>query len=103
MSAGDANEIYVEAVQGLGETLVGNFPGSAFSFVARKDRLPARCEDAASTTGPSLSECGITITGYPSKSVAMHVPASDGPAFIFRSDSNGEDLEGCAFGSLVHL
>ena len=94
--AGDANEIYVEVVQGLGETLVGNLPGSAFSFVAQKDRLPANSEDPASLPAASLSDCGITITSYPSKSVAMHVPESGRPNFIFRSDSNGEDLEGCA-------
>lgn len=85
-------------VQGLGETLVGNFPGSAFSFVARKDQLPPPYDDTNSMDVPSLAESGITIVGYPSKSVVMWPAKSStsSPNFIFRSDSNGEDLEGYA-------
>ena len=94
MFAGDAEEIYVEVVQGLGETLVGNYPGSAFSFVARKQHLAASPVALAGSPTSAHLEPGITITGFPSKSVAMHVPASNRPALIFRSDSNGEDLEG---------
>ncbi len=70
---GDANEIYAELVLGMGETLVGNYPGRAMSFVADK------------TTGQ------ITLTAYPSKGIGLY-----GRGVIFRSDSNGEDLEGFA-------
>ncbi|KJR43545.1 alpha-glucan water dikinase, chloroplastic [Candidatus Magnetoovum chiemensis] len=66
---GDENEIYAEIVPGLGETLVGNYPGRAFGFKCRKDnREPF-------------------ITSYPGKSTALY---SEG--LIFRSDSNAEDL-----------
>jgi alpha-glucan,water dikinase len=77
-STGDAGEIYGELVAGLGETLVGNYPGRALSFALRKDAL-------ASGTAPR-------VLGFPSKCVALRVA----PTFIFRSDSNGEDLDGYA-------
>ncbi|XRB06735.1 alpha-glucan, water dikinase [Pycnococcus provasolii] len=70
-----AQEIYAEMVVGLGETLVGNYAGSAWSYVTPKD-----------------STSDISIVSYPSKSVALTTPAS----LIFRSDSNGEDLPGYA-------
>lgn len=73
---GDPNEIYGEVVCGMGEALVGNFPGRALSFVARKDDL----------TNPR-------VTGFPSKANGLF---TDAPTLIFRSDSNGEDLEGFA-------
>ncbi|KAJ0532154.1 putative alpha-glucan, water dikinase [Helianthus annuus] len=39
-SSGDPSEIYIyEVVQGLGETLVGAYPGRALSFIAKKDKL----------------------------------------------------------------
>jgi alpha-glucan,water dikinase len=77
-STGDAGEIYGELVAGLGETLVGNYPGRALSFALRKDAL-------ASGDAPR-------VLGFPSKCVALRVA----PTFIFRSDSNGEDLDGYA-------
>jgi len=67
---GDADEIYAEVVLGLGETLVGNFPGRALSFSCRKAELKP------------------TVLSYPNKSVGLY-----GGGVIFRSDSNGEDLE----------
>jgi len=72
----DENELYAEIVKGLGETLVGNYPGRALSFKADKR-----------TNSPPV------ITGFPSKNVALSVPKG---TLIFRSDSNGEDLEGYA-------
>ena len=36
----DANEIYGEVVPGRGETLVGNYPGRALSFRARRGESP---------------------------------------------------------------
>nr|CAB3468198.1 unnamed protein product [Digitaria exilis] len=74
-SSGDSSEIYAEVVKGLGETLVGAYPGRAMSFVCKKDNLDS----------PKL-------LGYPSKPIGLFVRRS----IIFRSDSNGEDLEGYA-------
>lgn len=70
---GDANQVYAEVVLGMGETLVGNYPGRAMSFVVEK------------TTGK------VTLIAYPSKGIGLY-----GRGVIFRSDSNGEDLEGFA-------
>ena len=67
---GDRNQIFAEVVLGLGETLVGNYPGRALSFVAHK------------------SDLHLDVLSYPSKSVGLY-----GKGVIFRSDSNGEDLE----------
>eukprot|EP00933_Yihiella_yeosuensis_P052011 TRINITY_DN49998_c0_g1_i1.p1 TRINITY_DN49998_c0_g1~~TRINITY_DN49998_c0_g1_i1.p1 ORF type:complete len:1139 (+),score=240.32 TRINITY_DN49998_c0_g1_i1:3-3419(+) len=69
----DKDELYGELVAGRGETLVGNFPGRALSFAMRRGEEPR-------------------VISYPSKSVALHTQH----CLIFRSDSNGEDLEGFA-------
>ncbi|KAI6694871.1 hypothetical protein NL676_022581 [Syzygium grande] len=74
-SSGDSEEIYAEVVKGLGETLVGAYPGRALSFGCRKNDL----------TSPQ-------VLGYPSKPIGLFIRKS----IIFRSDSNGEDLEGYA-------
>ncbi|CAM0912165.1 unnamed protein product [Alopecurus aequalis] len=74
-SSGDSSEIYAEVVKGLGETLVGAFPGRAMSFVCKKDDLDSP-----------------KVLGYPSKPIGLFIKRS----IIFRSDSNGEDLEGYA-------
>ncbi|RMD53780.1 MAG: hypothetical protein D6828_04970, partial [Nitrospirae bacterium] len=66
----DKNELYGEVVLGLGETLVGNYPGRALSFICNKNTME------------------IEIVSYPDKSVALY-----GSGLIFRSDSSGEDLE----------
>jgi alpha-glucan, water dikinase len=60
-------------VLGMGETLVGNYPGRALGFVCRKADLKPE------------------LLSYPGKSVGLY-----GKGVIFRSDSNGEDLEGFA-------
>jgi alpha-glucan, water dikinase len=72
-STGNARELLAEVVLGLGETLVGNFPGRAFSFSWDKTTAQA------------------TALSYPSKSTGLY-----GAGLIFRSDSNGEDLAGYA-------
>ncbi|XP_010248573.1 PREDICTED: alpha-glucan water dikinase, chloroplastic isoform X2 [Nelumbo nucifera] len=74
-SSGDSSEIYAEVVKGLGETLVGAYPGRALSFVCKKNDL----------NSPK-------VLGYPSKPIGLFIRQS----IIFRSDSNGEDLEGYA-------
>ena len=72
----DDNEIYGELVCGLGEALVGNFAGRALAFKAAKNNLDHP-----------------TIVGYQSKSKGLFM---EHDTLIFRSDSNGEDLEGFA-------
>ena len=67
------DEIYAELVLGLGEALVGNYPGRALSFTSRK------------------GEDDPKVLTFPSKSVGLY-----GGGLIFRSDSNGEDLAGFA-------
>jgi len=69
----DSRQLFAEVVLGLGETLVGNFPGRALSFVYEK------------------SSGQVTLLSYPGKSLGLY-----GSGLIFRSDSNGEDLEGYA-------
>lgn len=74
---GDENEIYAECVVGLGETLVGNAPGQALGFTVRKDQ--------------DLDTVEPIVRSYPSKATALI-----GGEYIFRSDSNAEDLDGFA-------
>jgi len=69
----DPNEVYGEVVPGRGETLVGNFPGRALSFRAKKGEAPV-------------------VSAFLSKSTWLRTQQ----CLIFRSDSNGEDLEGFA-------
>lgn len=69
---GAANEMFGEVVVGMGESLVGNHPGRALSFV---------CHDGAA---PQLQQ-------LPSKRTALYAPA--GGTLIARSDANGEDLK----------
>jgi len=66
---GDEDELYAEVVPGLGETLVGNYPGRAMGFTTSKSSPEPR------------------LVSYPSKSTGL-----SGRGLIFRSDSNGEDL-----------
>jgi alpha-glucan,water dikinase len=72
-STNDMNVIYGEIVIGMGETLVGAYEGRAFSFSVEKN------------------SGRFVIHSYPNKSVALF-----GSGFIFRSDSNSEDLPGFA-------
>jgi len=67
------DEIYAEVVLGLGEALVGNYPGRALSFTSRKGIHEPQ------------------LLSFPSKSQGLY-----GGGLIFRSDSNGEDLTGFA-------
>jgi alpha-glucan,water dikinase len=67
------DELYAEVVRGLGETLVGNYPGRAMSLVSNKKNQQA------------------AVLAYPAKSLGLF-----GSGLIFRSDSNAEDLEGYA-------
>lgn len=67
---GRDDELLAEVVPGLGETLVGNFPGRALGFVCNK------------------ADLAVKLLSYPGKSLGLY-----GSGVIFRSDSNGEDLE----------
>ena len=67
---GDPAELYAEVVLGMGETLVGNYPGRSLGFVCRK------------------ADLSLEVLAYPGKSIGLY-----GKGVIFRSDSNGEDLE----------
>ena len=93
-SAGNKEQMYIELVQGLGETIVGNWPGSALSYTAEKRLLPSLAETPEAPR--SFPEGLISIKGFPSKSHALR-QAEGGRDIIFRSDSNGEDLEGCVY------
>ncbi|XP_043712180.1 alpha-glucan water dikinase 2 isoform X2 [Telopea speciosissima] len=73
---GDTSEIYTEIVKGLGETLVGAYPGRAMSFITKKSDVKSPI-----------------VVGYPSKHIGLFMKKQ---SLIFRSDSNGEDLEGYA-------
>ncbi len=70
---GNPDEVFAEVVLGMGETLVGNYPGRSLGFTYNKN------------TG------AINISSLPGKSQGLF-----GGGVIFRSDSNGEDLEGFA-------
>ncbi|MBU6400708.1 MAG: hypothetical protein KGS61_10340, partial [Verrucomicrobia bacterium] len=72
-ATGNPEELYAELVCGLGETLVGNYPGRALGFVWNK------------ATGRRH------LTAFPGKSLGQF-----GGGLVFRSDSNGEDLPGYA-------
>lgn len=69
----NAKEIYSEACVGLGEALVSDMPGQAMSFTYDKKSQETN------------------LSSYPNKPMAL---TSSG--FIFRSDSNSEDLNGFA-------
>ena len=71
--SGEREELFAEVVLGLGESLAANYPGRALDFVCRKGQREPK----------TLS--------FPSKSTGLF-----GGSLIFRSDSNGEDLEGYA-------
>ena len=66
-------EVYVEACLGLGEALVSDMPGQALSFSFDKQSKKTK------------------VNSYPSKSLGLSATG-----FIFRSDSNSEDLPGFA-------
>jgi len=71
-----ADEQLIELCVGLGESLVSNSPGRALS----------------ASVGPSGTP--VVVHTYPSKPDGVFAP--EGGSHIFRSDSNGEDLEGFA-------
>ncbi|KAJ1609314.1 R1-like alpha-glucan water dikinase [Cryptosporidium canis] len=94
------DEMYGELVIGLGETLVSNTLGKSMGFTA------ARKKNSKNYTDTDFIQ-KVNIVSFPSKSIAMfdiiHVDGGHSiqeyglPCnFIFRSDSNAEDIEGFA-------
>ncbi|EFJ04729.1 hypothetical protein SELMODRAFT_432145 [Selaginella moellendorffii] len=82
----------LQIVPGLGEVLVGNHKGSAFSFTVPKSNLEGADQLAWLITCLNLSTfVEARILSLPSKRVGLF--AAEGTV-IARSDSNGEDLEG---------
>ncbi len=71
--SGNPDQVFAEVVLGLGETLVGNYPGRSLGFTYDKNTEE------------------IAVISLPGKSTGLF-----GGGVIFRSDSNGEDLEGFA-------
>jgi len=67
----DENEVFAEVVCGMGETLVGAYEGQSLSFSFNKKNK------------------SYDIKSYPNKGISLR-----NSGFIFRSDSNTEDLEG---------
>ena len=89
-TTGDTGELFAEVVAGLGEAIVsGAVPGSALAFVSPKGR-PGPAGDAAAGDAAAAA---VRVLAYPSKGRAFTPPPG---SLIFRSDSNGEDLEGYA-------
>mmetsp|Transcript_42623 Transcript_42623/g.132910 ORF Transcript_42623/g.132910 Transcript_42623/m.132910 type:complete len:153 (-) Transcript_42623:259-717(-) len=76
MAGARRGDALVEVVVGLGESLVSNSPGRALS----------------ASVGPNGE--APEVHTFPSKPAGVFAP--DGGTHIFRSDSNGEDLEGFA-------
>merc|ERR1712072_1609464 len=74
-STGDPSEIYCEIVKGLGEVLVGNYPGRALSFTCDKEAL-----ESSSGTGV-VDKAALAVESFPSKSVGLYLPES----LMFRS------------------
>ncbi|EAK88766.1 R1 like alpha-glucan water dikinase [Cryptosporidium parvum Iowa II] len=93
-------EMYGELVIGLGETLVSNTLGKSMGFTALRKRNCKNYKDKSFIQN-------INVVSFPSKSTAMFNPISQNNRslidhcnipcnFIFRSDSNAEDIEGFA-------
>lgn len=85
--------MYIEVVRGLGETLVGNYAGTALRATASK-LARGRAKDTEAEPQDLVS--GVEVVGLPSKSFALVAGGSGGASLMFRSDSNCEDLDGFA-------
>ncbi|KFG62287.1 putative alpha-glucan water dikinase 1 [Toxoplasma gondii RUB] len=69
----EKDEMYGELALGLGEAIVGNYAGRSLGWRMKRGGEPV-------------------VVAFPSKSECLICP----PCLIFRSDSNGEDLENFA-------
>ena len=68
-STGDEGELYAEVVAGLGEALVGNYPGRAMSFSVKK----ASAAEASAGSAYLAPGAEPKILGFPSKSVLLKI------------------------------
>jgi hypothetical protein len=62
-ASGSAAEVSVQLVVGLGEVLVGNYPGRALSGVVRRDSLTAALQQALSGSAANSSGVGAVLAG----------------------------------------
>lgn len=118
-ATGSADEVCVQLVVGLGEVLVGNYPGRALGAIVNRNALLSALK-ASSSSGssrngsssvpvPAESELlsAVDVVSYPSKDAAvvpegLLLPSCAGSSsasaahavFMARSDSNAEDLPG---------
>ena len=84
--------MYLEIVSGLGETLVGNTPGTVFRCTVQKDAMNPGSESDHESRASTM---WLSVEAYPNKAACFHVnKQSQQRPLIFRSDSNAEDLEG---------
>ena len=86
---GVESEIYVEACRGLGESLVSAEAGQAISFTVTKDSAIRRAQEQGDQM-QGFEKC--RVNRYPNKPIELVTDCG----FIFRSDSNSEDLPGFA-------
>lgn len=70
-SSGDSSEIYAEVVKGLGETLVGAYPGRAMSFICKKEDLDSPKVEASQSYHIVLYQMEPTLV-YPKKQEQFH-------------------------------
>lgn len=86
---GMESEVYVEACRGLGESLVSDAPGQALSFTVTKESAIAKAREQGDPMH-DFERC--VVNSYPNKPIELVTDCG----FIFRSDSNSEDLPGFA-------
>ena len=86
---GMESEVYVEACRGLGESLVSDAPGQALRFAVTKESAIARAREQGDPMN-GFERC--IVNSYPNKPIELVTDCG----FIFRSDSNSEDLPGFA-------
>jgi hypothetical protein len=118
-ASGSAAEVSVQLVVGLGEVLVGNYPGRALSGVIRRDSLTAALQQALSEgAGSSSSSYGIggvlagmqppvpedvvlasavEVVSYPSKDAAVVPAGMQLPCELRNGNGNGNGSRNGAF------
>jgi hypothetical protein len=125
-ASGSAAEVSVQLVVGLGEVLVGNYPGRALSGVIRRDSLTAALEQAlsGSTNGHSSSNgfgavlaglqppvpedeqllSSVEVVSYPSKDAAVVPAGMQLPCELRNGNGNGNgNGKGAGYGEVVFM
>ncbi|WIA39103.1 hypothetical protein OEZ86_005242 [Tetradesmus obliquus] len=105
-ASGSAAEVSVQLVVGLGEVLVGNYPGRALSGVIRRDSLTAALQQALSGSSsggiggvlaglqPPVPEdaqllSAVEVVSYPSKDAAVVPAGMSLPCEVRNGNGNG--------------